>query len=642
MSAAEVSARVQIAARQYYWLTPSRRPDGLERLRPVVRRAAVTLPRAAGPPAGPARDAVIAAAERLLAGQWPIFHLQPAEVGAVPEWFRDPLTGRIAPPDTYAFAVPYRDEAKVGNIKYVWEMSRHQATTLLACAWWLTGDARFAERVREHLTSWWTVNPFLEGVHWTSGIEVGVRLLSWTWIRALLSDWPHAAALFEDNEVFVRQLYQHIRYVESFQSQGSSANNHVIAELAGVAAAAAAFPWFTESARWQSWARDGLAEQAVRQTHPDGLNREQASEYHVFVFELLAAAALATRLAGQSAPPQLDDVMRRMADALAASLDGTGRPPRFGDGDDGRGLLLDAPETGPVGGVLDVARALFGDAAWWPAPAGTVLGHVARHLADGPVARRNVPAPTVFEHAGMTLLRTGDGESETWVRCDAGPLGFLSIAAHGHADALSIEVRRGGVDILADPGTYCYHGEPEWRRYFKGTTGHNTLCVDGEDQARSAGSFLWLDHPRATVARLEPGGSAKVWQASHDGYRRLRDAVTHHRRVTLDEAGSVTTTDWIEAGAPHMVALAFHLGPDVEVELEAAEARLSWPGGRAVLRLPDALEWHAHRGETAPPLGWYSHGFGRKTPSNTLVGRGPLAPAARLTTVLDFLPARES
>ena len=40
-------------------------------------------------------------------------------------------------------------------------------------------------------------NPFLSGVHWTSGIELGVRLISLAWIRRLLADWPGVAGLFE-------------------------------------------------------------------------------------------------------------------------------------------------------------------------------------------------------------------------------------------------------------------------------------------------------------------------------------------------------------------------------------------------------------------------------------------------------------
>ncbi len=101
----------------------------------------------------------------------------------------------------------------------------------------------------------------------------------------------------------------------------------------------------------------------------------------------------------------------------------------------------------------------------------------------------------------MTILRTAPGVvPEIWCRCDGGPHGYLAIAAHAHADALSIEVRCGGVDILADPGTYCYFGEPEWRRYFRSTVAHNTLELDGEDQSLSGGPFLWLRHaPARTV-----------------------------------------------------------------------------------------------------------------------------------------------
>ena len=62
--------------------------------------------------------------------------------------------------------------------------------TLLATAWYLTRDERYAERVAAQLRSWWQDNPFLSGVHWTSGIEIGIRLISLAWIRRLLDDWP--------------------------------------------------------------------------------------------------------------------------------------------------------------------------------------------------------------------------------------------------------------------------------------------------------------------------------------------------------------------------------------------------------------------------------------------------------------------
>ena len=330
-------------------------------------------------------------------------------------------------------------------------------------------------------------------------------------------------------------------------------------------------------------------------------------------------------------PAALDGALLRMADALAASLDSAGRPPRYGDADEGRGVLLDAPEADHAAVLLDCCRALYGAAPWWPAPTGSVLGAVAASLASPAPEPRAVARPAHFAGSGMTILRAGTGAAEVWVRCDAGPHGYLSIAAHGHADALSLELRCGGVDVLADPGTYCYHGEPAWRRYFKGTAAHNTLVLDGVDQAVNGGPFLWLTHPASELD--SPADPPHLWQAHHDGYRRLADPATHHRRVSLDPATRVVSVgDWIEAAATHEATLSWHLGPTVVAALAGTVACLQWPGGSARLDLPAELVWDVHRGEQDPPLGWYSAGFGHKVPATVLTGRGRLSAGTTLQT----------
>ena len=128
-------------------------------------------------------------------------------------------------------------------------MSRHHHVTVLAAAWWLTQDERYADAAAEQLRSWWSANPFLTGVHWTSGIEAGVRLISWAWIRRLLDDWPKVGDLFEHNDDAVRQIGWHQEFLAAFPSRGSSANNHVLAEAAGQLVAACAFPWYSRTAR---------------------------------------------------------------------------------------------------------------------------------------------------------------------------------------------------------------------------------------------------------------------------------------------------------------------------------------------------------------------------------------------------------
>jgi heparinase II/III-like protein len=582
-----------------------------------------------------------AAADRLTQGKWRALSVELNRFTPEFDWFADPLTGHRAPADVFCFDVPYRDEAIVGNIKHLWEPSRQHHVTLLAAAYWLSGEERYAALAARFLDNWWRANPFLKGVHWISTIEAGIRLLSWSWARALLADWPGAAAVFEQNPLFQAQLHNHQRYIASFRSRGSSANNHLIAEMAGLAASAAAFPWFEESAGWTQLAWSELATEATRQTFADGFNREQASDYHAFVFELMLAAATIGALAGRKLDPAIGSALRAMADAAAATLDSAGRAPRMGDGDDGRGLLVDDPEAERWPILLEAADQLFGRAAWWPPQAeGGVLAGIAASACDQMPslgAARSARRPHFFPQAGQSFLRSFDPAPEIWCRFDHGPHGYLAIAAHGHADALSIELRVGGVDLLADPGTYCYHGETEWRRYFRGTLGHNALRIDGEDQARQAGPFLWRDLPDTRLMSHDglDGGATPRIVAVHGGYLRLADPLRVFRAVMLDRAERVLEiADWVEASRAHDATLAFHLGPSIGCRLDGATARLEWPQGRATLALPAALAWRAHRGETDPPLGWYSPRFGEKVPSTVLVGTGSLAPEQRLISRL--------
>ena len=182
--------------------------------------------------------------------------------------------------------------------------------------------------------------------------------------------------------------------------------------------------------------------------------------------------------------------------------------------------------------------------------------------------RRNSPTP-----GSRCCARTGGQEPEIWCRCDGGPHGYLSIAAHAHADALSVEVRCGGVDVLADPGTYCYHGEPAWRSYFRSTIAHNTVELAGRNQSSEGGPFLWLRHADAQEIDVRDDGETVSWTAEHDGYQALDPPARHRRKVRLDRAArSMEIIDEITAAATTS-GVAFHLGPDIEAELDGAIAR---------------------------------------------------------------------
>ena len=648
MGPGEVAWRGLDQARRSVWSRRQVAPGEAVGLPPKLRDSrelATPLPPGARDRVTPqARAAVVAAADRLLAGQWSLLGTPRPDIVA-PDWFLDPVTGRRAPKERLAFRIDHRDERETGNVKSVWELSRHHHLTVLAAAWWLTADERYADVAADQLRSWWSANPFLSGVHWTSGIELGVRLSSWVWVRRLLDEWPKVEDLFDTNEDALRQLWWHQHFLAGFRSRGSSANNHVVAEACGRLAAACAFPWYAESTGWREDAARQVQRVLRANTFASGVNRELATDYHRFVAELGLVAAAEASAAGRPLDGETWGRLAASVDAAAAMVDVTGRPPRQGDGDEGRALVLDDPEAEPWAVLLGLGEEVVGPLDWWPARPPTVLAAaVGALLPSRPeIPGRPLTAPRNFPDAGLCLLRTPPEEGpEIWCRCDGGPHGYLSIAAHAHADALSVEVRYDGVDVLADPGTFCYHGEPVWRGYFRSTRAHNTVEIDGENQSVEGGPFLWSRHAPSQVSLAEVGDLAtQTWTAVHTGYARLDPALRHERTVSLDRRSrSLVVVDTVTSRDPHTLGLAFHLGPDVEVELSGNRARLGVPGESGLtvadLHLPVELQWTEHRGESDPPRGWFSPRFGERVPATTLLGTGTLSDVLVLRTELVF------
>ena len=165
MSVPEVAWRLEDQAKKWAWrpeqVTEGDEQPGRRRPRasasPMLRgpigqlRFELTLPEGAllQVPQD-ARKASIAAADELLAGHWVLLGVQRKDIDD-PDWFFDPVTAKNAPRSPYCFSIDYRSQDVTGNVKQLWELSRLQHVTVLAAAYALSGDERYAERAARDL-----------------------------------------------------------------------------------------------------------------------------------------------------------------------------------------------------------------------------------------------------------------------------------------------------------------------------------------------------------------------------------------------------------------------------------------------------------------------------------------------------------
>lgn len=603
----------------------------------------------AQPPAMIDRATVCAAAERILAGQWDVFALRGAPLGFPPQWNRDPKTGTVAPMISGKL-INYRSEQQVGNIKYLWEPNRHLELVTLAQAWRLSGDERYRDGVRTLLQSWFDQCPYPQGVHWSSALELAVRLLNWAFAWDLLGGM--SSALFDgaDGQRFLRQwldvIYQHCDFIQGYFSRHSSANNHLFGEYAGLFVASVTWPQWPQSARWQAMALRGLEREAQLQNCPDGVNREQAVYYQHEVMDMMLLCLLVGRANGIKFSPAYSQQLERLAEFLAALLDAGGHMPMIGDGDDALMVrLAHQPGWSPFCSLLASCALLF-ERADFKRKAGRfdektawLFGAEGVALWDGLPAVDAAPPRLAFPDGGYFLLGHRFGRAdEVRLVMDCAPLGYLSIAAHGHADALAILLSLGGEEFLVDPGTYTYRAESGWRDYFRSTAAHNTLSIDDCDQSVIGGNFMWLKKARARLLAHSAEGVLQSVEGEHDGYARLADPVTHRRKVELDtQASCIVVTDTVSCAAQHRVRLHWHFSEHCQVALHDGLAEAS--GQRYSLGLRcEGAEMAVLRGGAEPGPGWISRRYDQKVPTATVACSVAVHGTTTIRTVITFQP----
>ena len=459
------------------------------------------------------------------------------------------------------FKINFLDFDTVGDHKVTWELNRHQHLVTLAKAWALTGEKRFADEVFSQWYSWQRANPYPLGANWASSLEVGFRSLSWIWVDHLLAGYAHSPAGFRED--LIHGLALNGRHIEKYLSTYFSPNTHLLGEAVALFALGVLYPQIQSAERWKNHGWKIIQQEAQRQVRPDGVYFEQSLYYHVYALDFFLYARLLAQRNGITSSAEFDRVIRKMLSFVAA-VSQDGPPDGFGDDDGGR--LFDGTRNRAehMQDPLAIGSALFPEETFHPElteEAIWLLG--SRAIPSSPQDRPQTIRSFSFPDGGVFIIASAELIPQQMI-VDAGPQG-TGHCGHGHADALSVKFSANGNPWLVDSGTYNYIGPGNERNIFRGTRAHNTLTVDGTDQAVPEGPFAWSAIPETRVDLSLRAATFSLFAASHNGYERLPNPVRHRRFIFHLHGHFWIIRDVAEGRGSHLLETSWHFGSGVEI-----------------------------------------------------------------------------
>jgi hypothetical protein len=585
--------------------------------------------------------AVIAEAEQILRGELPFFGGLFYDCGFPPRWFRNPVTGQSVSPQQLWTQMRFASPS-YGDLKFILEPSRFLFVYSLARAYALSAEERFPEAFWRIVEDWASQSPPMSGPLWICGQECSLRILAWSFGLHAFIHSPSTTS--ERVALLTSMIAAHAwRTAQTLGYARSQRSNHLITEAAGLWTAGVLYPELQQATVWRDAGSSVLLEAVLDHITPEGVSQQHSFNYQRMILHLLLWTLRLADIHSTPLPSQIQDRALSAFDFMNGFVDPlSGSAPNYGSDDGSLIFPLASARYHDFRSLLQLGAAVLNRP---PLNAGPW---------DESSLWFGIQAAAVPELAAATTVDTGYfrlGNEKSWALIRAGRYTRRPF----QADQLHVDLWWHGLNLARDAGTYLYNGPPPWNNGFAGTSVHNTVMVDHQDQMRRAGRFLWIDWAQGSgkISKSSDGICPDRFAGEHDGYRGID--VTHRRAVQwLGESGWIIVDDvtgrgeydvrlhWLVADFP------FEVGESpFQITFKSQQERMCWSIHSSVMASVAMVR--AGKQITASPrmnngpksaianselLGWEAATYGDLRPAVSLVQQAHSQLPVRFVTVV--------
>ncbi|MFH0959736.1 MAG: alginate lyase family protein, partial [Pseudomonadota bacterium] len=510
------------------------------------------------------------------------------------------------------------------DVKWLWELQRFQFLLWLGAAWKLTADNKFAYMAREILNSWMRDIKYPFGVEWSSNLEVGLRLLSISRCHIMCMDASSWDTGFLSK--LVAWQYLHGIHVREELTLHHTLGNHPLGEASSLLWFALTTPSLNEAPTWKAYAFKIINKIIPKLFFHDGVYVEQSTCYLKFVSEFMLPLILLDSNKENRFSYLTRERIKSCLEFIRGLSDHGERTPMIGDSDSGAAIGWRLSDYWDFSWLLAAGSILLNEPCLATGidklPAETFLnvGLAGLNKFRSFSTRPNRPfRKKTLGNSGHVDFPAGgyhvSYDSLFRMIFDSGPLGIYPGFGHGHADGLSILLNIRGKPVVVDSGTMHYNAEPKVRGYFRKTHAHNTLVVNGHNQADTLDSFKW-----ASGYRIQ-------WNAAieKDEFRFFSgllesDSFIHQREIVHFFEKGFIIKDWVEIDGNITVEGFLHFAPSVCVEASGKNKFLVSIGDEnlEIIFSESGVVGQILKGMKEPMQGWYSIHYGEMVPTYCL------------------------
>jgi len=480
------------------------------------------------------------------------------------------------------------------------QLNRFFQLHALSDAFIQTSDAKYAQAARDYIEDWIEAHPSKDdwqpAAH-DNALNLAIRVGS-LWFHGWLGALPGLLSTPTGREVLNGSFLGHV--VESIRCQLNwlcdnltGMGNMRIAEADTLIAAALRLPELPDAGRWLTLGQSVLRECVLRQVLPDGAHVECNPGYHRWMLGVLQAYL---QLERSRSDLQLNNgITTELISAMHDYAVAHGRPNgQLSAMHDCLGLNSSAKPDDAIR-----LRNAFREQAGLPA--------------EQPGTRQH------FAHAGQAMLRTAWQPNSDYLTFDA----THHVGSHSHRSLNAIQLDVAGEPVLIDPGYLSYEPTDPMMAHGRSTRAHNTVNLNGDNQAPIAVSrfeYGSADDFDFILGEYEGG----YWPGRYNW--RYEDGIVNgrwarHNRWVLNVQGRY----WLVVDAVHRcrepqeskpptIECNWQFSPG-EVLVDELRGTVTAQRGAAGLAMhlvdqPEQTGVSIHEGETDPPRGWISGGDG--------------------------------